>query len=107
MGTEWHTCGVFSHYKIQGGAAAGKHKEVRAGWSPKLRLSLTLAPSSGSLVQHVEVLLARSRVFFFISVEEKKYQSSDKSSFCTKIKEVRQSPLLFIFVTFNLPAATQ
>lgn len=38
-----------------------QNREVRAGWSPKLRLTLTLAPSFGFLVLHVEVLLAWRR----------------------------------------------
>lgn len=38
-----------------------QNREVRAGWSPKLRLTLTLAPGFGFLVQHVEVLLAWRR----------------------------------------------
>lgn len=35
-----------------------QNREVRAGRSPTLRLTLTLAPSFGFLLQHVEVLLA-------------------------------------------------
>lgn len=85
-----------------------QNREVRVGWSPALRLTLTLAPSFGFLVRHVEVLLAwrrsgrenkRGR-----ERERNEMDSGKKSSLCTTIKELGQSTLLFIFVTSNLPA---
>ncbi len=88
-----------------------QNREVRAGSSPKLRLTLTLATSFGFLVQHVEVLLAwrtssRKKNLERQRKRERKRNETNcsKSSPCTRIKEPGQSTLLFIFVTSNLPA---
>lgn len=52
-----------------------QNREVRAGGGPTLRLTLTLAPSCGFLVRHVEVLLAWRR-----SGRERKKETNEMDS---------------------------
>lgn len=56
----------------------------------KPRPTLTLAPGGGLLVQHVEALLAWRR---------SSCEKNEKEDKAAKIKELKQSTLLFIFVT--------
>lgn len=53
-----------------------QNREVRAGGGPTLRLTLTLAPSCGFLVRHVEVLLAWRRS----GREKKKKETNEMDS---------------------------